>query len=84
MNQTQLQELLGSTQFDMNSIIAMLIFSTIGIIYYRKGKANNDLIMRLCGFILFLYGYFVYEFVYLLIIGVLLIVIPIISKRFIQ
>jgi hypothetical protein len=82
MNQAQLQELLNSSQFDMNSIIAMLIFSTIGIIYYRKGKANNDLIMRLCGFILFLYGYFIYEFIYLLIIGVFLTLIPFISRKF--
>jgi len=82
MDITQLEQMLGSNSLDMNAIIAMLIFSTIGIIYYRKGKRENDTLMSICGIVLFLYGYFVYQLIYLLIIGIILTIVPQIRRFF--
>ena len=71
-----------TSAIDPYSIGAMLIFSLIGIIYYHKGKNSGDIVMRVCGFVLFLYGYFIYQFIYLLIIGIILTLIPYLRRFF--
>jgi pilus assembly protein TadC len=78
MDKTQLEQLLSSSSslIDVNSIVAMLIFSSIGIFYYRKGKQEGDIILIICGVILFLYGYFIYEFLHLLVVGLALTLAP--------
>ena len=45
---TQLQQIIGSdlaSSIDPYSLVAMLVFSFIGIVYYRKGKRENDILI---------------------------------------
>ena len=65
-----------SELFDVKSIIVMLVFSTLGIVYYRKGKREDDLLTIVSGLGLILYGYFVDQFLYLIIVGLCLSAVP--------
>jgi glucose uptake protein GlcU len=77
----QLSEQISGNQemaqlFDMKAIVAMLFFSTVGIFYYKKGKRDSDILYIISGVVLFLYGYFVYDFIYLVAIGLALSALP--------
>ncbi|MGD9113015.1 MAG: hypothetical protein PVI77_11695, partial [Desulfobacterales bacterium] len=63
----------GSTK---GSIIAMVIFSVIGIGYLTYGKKSQQLLMVICGIALMGYSYFVDGTVYIILIGVGLSALP--------
>ena len=63
------------------SIIAMVIFSIIGLGYLTYGKKSQQLLMLICGMALMGYSYFVDGIVYIILIGVGLSVLPFILSR---
>ena len=62
-------------------IIAMIIFSIIGLGYFTYGKKSKQLLMLICGIALMGYSYFVDGLVYIILIGVGLIALPFILGR---
>jgi hypothetical protein len=68
----------GYTKAD---IIAMVIFSVIGLGYLTYGKKSRQLIMLICGIALMGYSYFVDGIVYIILIGVGLSALPFILGR---
>ena len=68
----------GYTKAD---IIAMIIFSIIGLGYLTYGKKSRQLIMLICGIALMGYSYFVDGLVYIILIGVGLSALPFILGR---
>jgi len=68
----------GSTK---GSIIAMIIFSVIGIGYFTYGKKSQQLLMVICGIALMGYSYFVDGTVYIILIGAGLSGLPFILAR---
>ena len=68
----------GSTK---RSIIAMVIFSIIGIGYLTYGKKSQQLLMVICGIALMGYSYFVDGTVYIILIGLALSALPFILGR---
>jgi len=68
----------GSTK---GSIIAMVIFSIIGLGYLTYGKKSQQLLMVICGIALMGYSYFVDGTVYIILIGAGLSALPFILGR---
>ena len=62
-------------------IIAMIIFSIIGLGYFTYGKKSNQLLMLICGIALMGYSYFVDGILYIILIGVGLIALPFVLGR---
>jgi hypothetical protein len=62
--------------YTKGSIIAMIIFSVIGLGYFAYGKKSQQLIMLLCGIALMGYSYFVNGTGYIILIGVGLSAVP--------
>ena len=67
--------------YTKGSIIAMIIFSVIGLGYFAYGKKSQQFLMLLCGIALMGYSYFVDGTGYIILIGVGLSVIPFIIGR---
>jgi len=63
------------------SIIAMAVFSVIGIGYFTYGKKSQQLLMVICGIALMGYSYFVGGTVQIIVIGIGLSALPIILGR---
>jgi hypothetical protein len=63
------------------NIIAMVIFSVIGLGYLTYGKKSRQLLMLICGIALMGYSYFVDGIVYIILIGVGLSALPFIVGR---
>ncbi len=63
------------------SIIAMVIFSVIGLGYLTYGKKSKQLLMVICGIALMGYSYFVDGTVYIILIGAGLSALPFILGR---
>jgi hypothetical protein len=68
----------GSTK---GSIIAMVIFSIVGMGYFTYGKKSQQILMLICGIALMGYSYFVDGTVYIILIGVVLSTLPFILGR---
>jgi hypothetical protein len=67
--------------YTKGSIIAMIIFSVVGLGYFAYGKKSQQLIMLLCGIALMGYSYFVDGTGYIVLIGVGLSALPFIFGR---
>jgi hypothetical protein len=67
--------------YTKGSIIAMVIFSVIGLGYFAYGKKSQQLFMLICGIALMGYSYFVDGTVYIILIGVGLSALPFIFGR---
>ena len=67
--------------YTKGSIIAMIIFSIIGLGYFAYGKKSQQLLMLICGIVLMGYSYFVHGTGYIILIGVGLSVLPFILGR---
>ena len=67
--------------YTKGSIIAMIIFSVIGLGYLTYGKKSQQLLMLICGIALMGYSYLVDGTVYIVLIGVGLSVLPFIFGR---
>ena len=63
------------------SVIAMVVFSIIGLGYMTYGKKSQQLIMVICGIGLMGYAYFVNGTLYIILIGFVLIALPLILGR---
>ena len=63
------------------SIIAMVIFSIVGMGYFVYGKKSQQLLILICGIALMGYSYFVDGTVYIILIGVGLGALPFILGR---
>ncbi len=74
-----LKDLTGG--YTKGSIVAMVIFSIIGLGYFAYGKKSQQLLMLICGIALMGYSYFVGGTVYIILIGVGLSVLPFIFGR---
>jgi hypothetical protein len=67
--------------YTKGSIVAMVIFSIIGLGYLTYGKKSRQLLMLICGIALMGYSYFVDDLVYIILIVVGLIALPFILSR---
>lgn len=67
--------------YTKGSIIAMVIFSIIGLGYLTYGKKSRQLLMLLCGIALMGYSYFVDGTLYIVLIGLGLSALPFILVR---
>jgi hypothetical protein len=67
--------------YTKGSIIAMVIFSVIGLGYFTYGKKSQQFLMLICGIALMGYSYFVNGTVYIILIGVGLSALPFIFGR---
>ena len=67
--------------YTKTSIIAMVIFSVIGLGYFAYGKKSQQLLMLICGIALMVYSYFVDGIVNIVLIGVGLSALPFILGR---
>jgi hypothetical protein len=67
--------------YTKGSIIAMVIFSVIGLGYFAYGKKSQQLLMLICGIALMGYSYLVDGTVYIILIGVGLSAFPFIFGR---
>ena len=67
--------------YTRGSIIAMVIFSVIGLGYLTYGKKSQQLLMLICGIALMGYSYLVDGTVYIILIGVGLSALPFIFGR---
>jgi hypothetical protein len=67
--------------YTKGSIIAMVIFSVIGLGYFAYGKKSHQLFMLLCGMALMGYSYFVNGTGYIILIGIGLSVLPFVFGR---
>lgn len=63
------------------SIIAMVIFSIIGLGYLTYGKKSQQLLMVICGIALMGYSYFANSTIYIILIGVGLSALPFVLGR---
>ena len=68
----------GSTR---GSIVAMVVFSIIGLGYLTFGKKSRRLLMVVCGIALMGYSYFISGTVYIILIGIGLTILPLILGR---
>jgi hypothetical protein len=67
--------------YTKSSIIAMIIFSIIGLGYFAYGKKSQQLLMLICGIALMGYSYFVDGTGYIILIGIGLSALPFIIGR---
>jgi hypothetical protein len=74
-----LKDLSGS--YTKGSIIAMIVFSVIGLGYFAYGKKSHQFLMLLCGIALMGYSYFVNGTGYIILIGAGLSALPFIFGR---
>ena len=70
-----------TSRYTKGGIIAMIIFSIIGLGYFTYGKKSQQLLILICGIALMGYSYFVDGIVYIILIGVGLIALPFILGR---
>lgn len=68
----------GSTR---GSVIAMVVFSIIGLGYLSYGKKSQQLLMVICGIGLMGYSYFVDGTLYIILIGLALSALPFVINR---
>jgi hypothetical protein len=66
--------------FDTTLLMSWIIFSSIGMWYFIYWKKSSKIIPKISGLILMVYPYFMEDTVYLIIIGILLIILPMIIK----
>ena len=67
--------------YTKTSIIAIVIFSIIGLGYFTYGKKSQQFLILFCGIALMVYSYFVNGIVYIVLIGVGLSALPFILGR---
>jgi len=67
--------------YTKGSIIAMVIFSVIGLGYFSYGKKSRQFLMLICGMALMGYSYFVTGTGYIILIGIGLSALPFIFGR---
>jgi hypothetical protein len=68
----------GSTK---GSVIAMVVFSIIGLGYLSYGKKSQQLLMVICGIGLMGYSYFIDGTLYIILIGIALSALPFVLSR---
>ncbi|HAN05989.1 MAG TPA: hypothetical protein DCW72_08140 [Elusimicrobia bacterium] len=68
--------------FDPWSLLASLIFSMVGFVYFRQGRAAGDTVRLVCGIALMAYPYFVPGTLLVVLVGALLTAAPFILERF--
>ena len=62
--------------YTKGSIIAMIIFSVVGLGYFAYGKKSQQILMVICGIALMGYSYFVTGTIYIILIGMALSSLP--------
>ena len=61
-------------------IVAIIFFSIIGFGYFLYGKKSANYVFLICGIILMVFPYFISNTAYLIIIGIVVSVIPLLIK----
>jgi len=61
-------------------IVAIIFFSIIGFGYFLYGKKSANYVFLICGIILMVFPYFVSNLAYLIIIGIVFSLIPLIIR----
>jgi len=60
----------------MWGVLASLLFSSIGIFYFKRGKDNNDMLLLVSGIALLVYPYFLADTFYISAVGAALTALP--------
>ena len=66
----------------MGGMIASLLFSMIGLFYFKRGRSEGDTNMLVCGIVMMLYPYFLTSALYITLIGLVLMAAPYIAERY--
>jgi len=66
----------------MGGLIAGLVFSGLGFIYFKYGKSTRNTSMMVCGVLLLVYPYFISNTTYLILAGLGLAALPHILNRY--
>ena len=68
----------GGTMFGMSmwGMLAALLFSMLGIVYFKRGKSEGDVPMMICGVALLAYTFFVSNTLYIVLTGAGLLAAP--------
>ncbi len=56
--------------FDVGSLLASLVISSIGFVAYRYGKSQQRLPQRIMGIVLMVYPYFVSDMVWMIVVAI--------------
>ncbi len=67
---------------DVWSILAAVVFSTVGLVYVKQAKANADVTRLLCGLALLAFPYFVGGALWIALVGAALTALPFVLERF--
>jgi hypothetical protein len=60
----------------MSGVLASLLFSGVGIFYFKRGKATNDMPMLVSGIALLVYPFFITDTLYIVVVGLALTALP--------
>ncbi|MEF2176179.1 MAG: hypothetical protein V3575_06955 [Candidatus Absconditabacteria bacterium] len=71
---------IGTSNFTANGFLLGAFISIIGFAYFRYGKLQNTFVPMICGVVMMIFPYFVYDLKSILIITSVLIIIPFIIK----
>lgn len=69
-----------TSNFSMNGLLLCAFVSIIWFAYFRYGKLQNTFVPMICGVVMMVFPYFVYDIKSILIITSVLIIIPFILK----
>lgn len=61
-------------------IVVIIFFSIIGLGYFLYGKKSANYVFLICGIILMIFPYFISNITYLIIVGIVISLIPLIIK----
>ncbi len=64
------------------SILASIIFSLVGLVYLKQGKADGDAVKLVCALALLVFPYFVGGVIWVVLIGAALTALPFVARRF--
>lgn len=60
----------------MYAVLASLLFSGVGIFYFKRGKETGDMPMLASGIALLVYPYFISDTLYIVVVGAALTALP--------
>ena len=67
-------------KFDLVNILALLIFSSAGLIYIKYGKTSGEMRFVVAGVLLLVYGYFTPSIAWSIILGAIFAVSPFVRR----
>lgn len=66
----------------MEVITWSIIFGVFGLPYFMYGKSQEEYVWLVCGILLMIFPYFISNLTIMIVVGITLIILPFIAKRF--